>query len=108
MKEIKQSHVTYLTILNLIMLLGVIVFFLRKINELGEICDEKTVEIKTLEKSLRQNSSHTKALFGKINKKISEKQKFIEEENDDAEEDVEIEISEKGDHISSAMKSLLS
>ncbi len=72
MKELKQSYVNYLTLINTVIVLGVIVFFLRKWKEMLEREEERETKLERLEKALKDSNMHNKALLGRINKKITE------------------------------------
>lgn len=72
MKELKQTHVNYLTLFNALVILGVIVFFLRKWKEMMDREEERDKKIEQLQKSLKDGTDHSKAVLGRINKKLTE------------------------------------
>lgn len=72
MKELKQTHVNYLTLFNTLIILGVIVFFLRKWKEMMDREEERDKKIEQLQKTLKSGTDHNKAVLGRINKKLTE------------------------------------
>ena len=72
MKELKQTHVNYITLFNTLVILGVIVFFLRKWKEMTERETERDKKLEQLQKSLKDGTDHNKAVLGRINKKLTE------------------------------------
>lgn len=72
MKEIKQHHVTYLTLFNTLVVMGIIAFFFRKYLELTKREDERDQRIERLEKKLIESDKHHKAVMSRITKKMAE------------------------------------
>ena len=76
MKELNQSHVNYITLINVIAILGVIFFFYRKWKEMAEREEERTKKMTSLEKTVIDNNAHMKAVLTHLNKKISGTQTY--------------------------------
>lgn len=72
MKEIKQHHVTYLTLFNTLVVMGIIAFFFRKYLELTKREDERDQRIERLEKKLIESDKHHKAVMSRMTKKMAE------------------------------------
>ncbi len=74
MKELNQSHVNYITLINVIAILGIIFFFYRKWKEMMEREEAREKRIAGLEKTIADNGNHVKAVLTHINKKLNNAQ----------------------------------
>lgn len=96
MKELNQDYLNYLTLVNLIIILGVIFFFYRQWKEMLRREEERDRKIAGLEKNIVDNHSHVKVILNKINKQIKppniEKENFSEVVTEDK-EDYELELA---------------
>ena len=72
MKELKQTHVNYLTLFNTLVILGVIVFFLRKWKEMCDREEERDTKIDQLQKALKDGNTHNKAVLSRLDKRLRE------------------------------------
>ncbi len=72
MKEIKQHHVTYLTLANTLMVMGIIAFFYRKFLEMTSRENERDQRIESLEKKQNESDKHHKAVMARMAKKMAE------------------------------------
>lgn len=74
MRELNQSHINYITLINVIAILGIIFFFYRKWKEMMEREEAREKHIAGLEKNIIDNNSHVKAVLAHINKKLNNAQ----------------------------------
>jgi hypothetical protein len=71
MPEIKQKYYNYWLIFLSVVVLGIIVFFTKKWLEFKEREKERESKIQRLEKNIRENGIHNKAVFSKLTKKLN-------------------------------------
>jgi hypothetical protein len=74
MRELNQSHINYITLINVIAILGIIFFFYRKWKEMMEREEVMEKRIAGLEKNVTDNSNHVKAVLTHINKRLNSAQ----------------------------------
>jgi len=72
MKEIKQHHVTWITLFNTLIIMGIIAFFYRKYLEFTKREDELNQRTDRLEKKMNESDKYHKAVMARITKKMSE------------------------------------
>lgn len=110
MKELKQTHVNYLTLFNTLVILGVIVFFLRKWKEMCDREEERETKIDQLQKALKDGNTHNKAVLSRLDKRLREmhvpqrKEEKIEFHPPTINEEIR---TEENDDISDALTSLM-
>lgn len=108
MKEIKQQHVTWITLLNTFVIICIVAFFWRKLTELLKREEDRDKRIEKLDNSIKENDKHHKAVLSRLNKKLTDGMTTIQPPRHMVPPSIETEIETEGrDDIADALDDLL-